>query len=167
MLAKGSWKIDAAQSLSGSLRYYNNAAQEPKNPQTSTADSSSNPLTDRSTIQRDAQLGYHLAPQGNDWLNADAKIYWSEARINAQNIDGSGEWRMSGNTLQLFTAGVPGGPIRKPAAMAIFKSPPVGNFTLDVELRSTAPVSESRGQPSSTHCLNPARTRGRRQRRSP
>ena len=30
MLAKGSWKIDAAQSLSGSLRYYNNAAQEPK-----------------------------------------------------------------------------------------------------------------------------------------
>ncbi|MBR7260612.1 TonB-dependent receptor, partial [Klebsiella pneumoniae] len=61
MLAKGSWKIDAAQSLSGSLRYYNNAAQEPKNPQTSAADSSSNPLTDRSTIQRDAQLGYHLA----------------------------------------------------------------------------------------------------------
>jgi hemoglobin/transferrin/lactoferrin receptor protein len=30
MLAKGSWKIDPAQTLSGSLRYYNNAAQEPK-----------------------------------------------------------------------------------------------------------------------------------------
>jgi hypothetical protein len=30
MLAKGSWKIDTAQTLSGSLRYYNNDAQEPK-----------------------------------------------------------------------------------------------------------------------------------------
>lgn len=93
MLAKGSWQMDQAQSLSGSLRYYNNAAQEPKNPQTIEADDSSNPMTDRSTIQRDVQLGYHLAPAGNDWLNADARLYWSEARINAQNIDGSGEFR--------------------------------------------------------------------------
>jgi len=93
MLAKGSWQMDQAQSLSGSLRYYNNAAQEPKNPQTIAADDSSNPMTDRSTIQRDVQLGYHIAPAGNDWLNADARIYWSEARINAQNIDGTGEFR--------------------------------------------------------------------------
>jgi len=93
MLAKGSWQLDQAQSLSGSLRYYNNAAQEPKNPQTIAADDSSNPMTDRSTIQRDVQLGYHIAPAGNDWLNADARIYWSEARINAQNIDGTGEFR--------------------------------------------------------------------------
>ncbi|MDY0920467.1 TonB-dependent hemoglobin/transferrin/lactoferrin family receptor [Leclercia sp. CFBP8987] len=93
MLAKGSWQMDQAQSLSGSLRYYNNAAQEPKNPQTIEADDNSNPMTDRSTIQRDVQLGYHLAPAGNDWLNADARLYWSEARINAQNIDGSGEFR--------------------------------------------------------------------------
>ncbi len=93
MLAKGSWQLDQAQSLSGSLRYYNNAAQEPKNPQTIAADDSSNPMTDRSTIQRDVQLGYHIAPTGNDWLNADARIYWSEARINAQNIDGTGEFR--------------------------------------------------------------------------
>ncbi len=93
MLAKGSWQLDQAQSLSGSLRYYNNAAQEPKNPQTIAADDSSNPMTDRSTIQRDVQLGYHIAPAGNDWLNAYARIYWSEARINAQNIDGTGEFR--------------------------------------------------------------------------
>jgi len=93
MLAKGSWQMDRAQSLSGSLRYYNNAAQEPKNPQTLDADDSSNPMTDRSTIQRDVQLGYHIAPEGNDWLNADARLYWSEARINAQNIDGTGEFR--------------------------------------------------------------------------
>ncbi len=93
MLAKGSWQLDRAQSLSGSLRYYNNAAQEPKNPQTLDADDSSNPMTDRSTIQRDVQLGYHIAPEGNEWLNADARLYWSEARINAQNIDGTGEFR--------------------------------------------------------------------------
>lgn len=84
MLAKGTWQIDSAQSLSGLVRYYNNDAREPKNPQTVEASDSSNPMVDRSTIQRDAQL-YKLAPQGNDWLNADAKIYWSEVRINAQN----------------------------------------------------------------------------------
>ena len=93
MLAKGSWKIDDAQTLGGSFRYYNNKAQEPKNPQTIEASTSSNPMVDRSTIQRDAQLTYKLAPQGNDWLNADARIYWSEARINAQNIDNTGEFR--------------------------------------------------------------------------
>jgi hemoglobin/transferrin/lactoferrin receptor protein len=92
-LAKGSWKIDPAQKLSGSLRYYNNAAQEPKNPQTPQASDSSNPMTDRSTIQRDAQLTYNIAPEGNDWLNADVKGYWSEVRINAQNLDDSGEFR--------------------------------------------------------------------------
>jgi hypothetical protein len=60
--------------------------------------------------------------------------------LSQWDIDGTGEWRMSGNVLRLFTAGVPSGPIRKPAAMAILKSAPVGNLTLDVELRSTAPV---------------------------
>lgn len=91
-LTKGTWRIDSAQSLSGSLRYYNNNAQEPKNPQTTTADSS-NPMTDRSTIQRDAQLKYHLGPQDNNLLNADATAYWSEARINAQTQTSGGEFR--------------------------------------------------------------------------
>lgn len=50
-------------------------------------------MTNRSTIQRDAQLTYSLAPADNDWLNADARIYWSEARINAQNADNTGEFR--------------------------------------------------------------------------
>ncbi|MDL4456925.1 MULTISPECIES: TonB-dependent hemoglobin/transferrin/lactoferrin family receptor [Citrobacter] len=93
MLAKGSWKIDSAQTLAGSLRYYNNDAREPKNPQTSASDATSNPMTDRSTIQRDAQLTYTLAPVDNDWLNADARLYWSEARINAQNPDATNEFR--------------------------------------------------------------------------
>ncbi|EEA0934580.1 TonB-dependent hemoglobin/transferrin/lactoferrin family receptor [Salmonella enterica] len=93
MLAKGTWKIDGAQALSGSLRYYNNAAQEPKNPQEVAATSASNPMTDRSTIQRDMQLSYKLAPQGNDWLSAESTVYWSEARINAQNFDNTNEYR--------------------------------------------------------------------------
>lgn len=93
MLAKGTWKIDGAQALSGSLRYYNNAAQEPKNPQEVAATSASNPMTDRSTIQRDMQLSYKLAPQGYDWLSAESTVYWSEARINAQNLDNTNEYR--------------------------------------------------------------------------
>ncbi|EBE0342110.1 TonB-dependent hemoglobin/transferrin/lactoferrin family receptor [Salmonella enterica] len=93
MLAKGTWKIDGAQALSGSLRYYNNAAQEPKNPQEVAATSASNLMTDRSTIQRDMQLSYKLAPQGNDWLSAESTVYWSEARINAQNLDNTNEYR--------------------------------------------------------------------------
>jgi hemoglobin/transferrin/lactoferrin receptor protein len=87
VLAKGTWAIDDNQSLSGNLRYYNNRAQEPKNPQTPDV-SSGNVLTDRSTIQRDAQLGYKLKPTGQDWLDADAKIYYSEVEINA-HTDGS------------------------------------------------------------------------------
>ena len=37
VLTKGTWTIDENQSLSGDLRYYNNAAREPKNPQTEDA----------------------------------------------------------------------------------------------------------------------------------
>lgn len=64
-----------------------------------------------------------------------------DARALSQwDVEGNGQWRMASNVLQLHTAGVPAGPIRKPAAMAIFKSEPVGDFTLDVDLRSTAPT---------------------------
>ncbi|MFU7457130.1 TonB-dependent hemoglobin/transferrin/lactoferrin family receptor [Serratia marcescens] len=82
VLAKGTWKIDDSQSLSGNLRYYNNSAQEPKNPQTP-ASSSGNLMTDRSTIQRDAALSYKLKPIGQDWLDAEAKVYYSDVKINA------------------------------------------------------------------------------------
>jgi hypothetical protein len=66
---------------------------------------------------------------------------FTDARgVSQWDIEGSGQWRMSGNVLQLHTEGVPAGPIRKPGAMAVFKSAPVGDFTLEVDLRSTAPV---------------------------
>jgi len=92
MLAKGTWFINDAQSLAGSVRYYNDNAREPKNPQESEPNAR-NPMVNRSTIQRDAQLKYHIDPQDNDWLNADATVYWSEARINAQTLDLKGEFR--------------------------------------------------------------------------
>lgn len=93
MLAKGSWKLDSAQTLSGSLRYYNNDARQPKNPQTAGEATADTVMVNRSTIQRDAQLGYRLAPADLSWLDASAKLYWSEVRINAKNTDIQSEYR--------------------------------------------------------------------------
>ncbi|CNE89829.1 hemin receptor [Yersinia nurmii] len=81
VLAKGTWTIDDNQSLSTNLRYYNNRAREPKNPQTPAA-SAGNLMTNRSTIQRDAQLSYTLHPQGQDWLDATATAYYSDVNID-------------------------------------------------------------------------------------
>jgi hypothetical protein len=65
----------------------------------------------------------------------------SSARGLAEwDIDGAGRWRMADGVLALVEAGEPGKPIRKPGAMAIFRGQPVGDVTLDVELRSTAPA---------------------------
>ncbi|OWF85566.1 ligand-gated channel protein [Yersinia kristensenii] len=83
VMAKGTWRIDQIQSLSANLRYYNNSALEPKNPQTSAA-SSSNVMTNRSTIQRDAQLKYNIKPLEQEWLNATAQVYYSEVEINTR-----------------------------------------------------------------------------------
>ncbi|WP_145525767.1 TonB-dependent hemoglobin/transferrin/lactoferrin family receptor [Yersinia rohdei] len=92
VLAKGTWRIDQTQSLSANLRYYDNNAIEPKNPQASAA-SSSNVLTNRSTIQRDAQLSYNIKPLDQEWLNATAQVYYSEVEINAQPTGSNAEER--------------------------------------------------------------------------
>jgi hypothetical protein len=54
-------------------------------------------------------------------------------------FDGSGVWRMRGDVLVLETAGVPGGPIRRPAAIALHREEPVADVEFEVEIRSTAP----------------------------
>ncbi|MCS3408893.1 TonB-dependent hemoglobin/transferrin/lactoferrin family receptor [Serratia sp. AKBS12] len=92
VLAKGTWHIDENQSLSGDLRYYNNRAREPKNPQDANY-SNTNPLTERSTIQRDAALSYKVKPLDQEWLNAVVKVYTSEVKINAHNAASAGEFR--------------------------------------------------------------------------
>lgn len=56
------------------------------------------------------------------------------------DLDGTGTWAVHGNVLTLEKAGTPGGPIRRPAAMAVLKSAPLESFTMRAELRSTAPV---------------------------
>lgn len=56
------------------------------------------------------------------------------------DLDGNGSWVVRHGALVLEKAGVPGGPIRRPAALAILKSEPLGSLTFRAELRSTAPV---------------------------
>ena len=53
-------------------------------------------------------------------------------------LDGTGSWTVSDGILSLVTAGKPGGPIRRPSALAIVASPDVTDVTLDVDVRSTA-----------------------------
>jgi hypothetical protein len=65
----------------------------------------------------------------------------SEKRALADfDLDGNGTWNVKGNVLVLAKEGVPGGPIRRPAALAILKSEPLTDLTFRAELKSTAPV---------------------------
>lgn len=64
----------------------------------------------------------------------------SAERIADWTLDGSGTWEVAGNSLRLTKAGVPGGPIRRPAALAVLKSPAFTQMTLEAEIKSTAPV---------------------------
>ena len=64
----------------------------------------------------------------------------SAERIADWTLDGSGTWEVADNSLRLTKAGVPGGPIRRPAALAVLKSPSFTKVTLEAEIKSTAPV---------------------------
>jgi hypothetical protein len=65
----------------------------------------------------------------------------SEARgLTDWELDGSGAWRVAGRSLVLEKEGVPGGKFRRPAALAILKSDPLTDLTMQLELRSTAPA---------------------------
>ena len=78
-------------------------------------------------------------PQGSAPVIVKAEI--NEARgLTDFDLDGSGSWKAVGQTLVLETAGKPGGKFRRPAALAILKSPPLTDLTFRAELRSTAPV---------------------------
>jgi hypothetical protein len=54
-------------------------------------------------------------------------------------LDGSGTWDVKDQMLVLTKAGTPGGPIRRPAALAVLQSEPLVRATVQVEMRSTAP----------------------------
>lgn len=55
-------------------------------------------------------------------------------------FDGSGAWTMRGDVLVLEKAGVPAGPIRRPAALALLRGKPFEDVELAVDIRSTAPA---------------------------
>jgi hypothetical protein len=55
-------------------------------------------------------------------------------------LDGNGSWEVAGGMLVLAKAGTPGGPIRRPAALAVLQSQPLVRATVQVEMRSTAPL---------------------------
>jgi hypothetical protein len=80
------------------------------------------------------------APRTID-LRADLS---SPQRLDEWTLDGSGVWAIDDGLLVLEKAGVPSGPIRRPAALAILKTPPLADATLDVEIRSDAPEDVSR-----------------------
>jgi hypothetical protein len=68
------------------------------------------------------------------------KIPISEERgLRDWELDGNGGWSVRGQRLILEKAGVPSGPIRRPAALAIFRDRLLTDFELQVDVRSTAP----------------------------
>jgi hypothetical protein len=62
------------------------------------------------------------------------------------DLDGNGGWKVADAAIVLekagvpATAGVPGGPYRRPGAIAILKMPAMGTLTFSLDVKSTAPV---------------------------
>ena len=59
--------------------------------------------------------------------------------LSKLTLDGSGTWEVKDHMLVLAKAGTPGGPIRRPSALAVLKSAPFLRATVQIEMRSTAP----------------------------
>ena len=78
-------------------------------------------------------------PQGSAPVVVKADITEARGLVDF-DLDGNGSWKALGQTLVLEKAGTPGGQFRRPAALAILKSPPLTDLTFRAELRSTAPV---------------------------
>jgi hypothetical protein len=63
----------------------------------------------------------------------------SAERLDRWTLDGNGVWAIRDGLLLLEKAGVPSGGIRRPGALAILKTPALGDSSIEVELRSDAP----------------------------
>lgn len=62
------------------------------------------------------------------------------SNLSEWDLDGNGRWNVSNKTLILDKAGVTGGPIRRPAALAILRSEPFADVTVRAQVRSMEPV---------------------------
>ncbi|CNI28544.1 hemin storage receptor protein [Yersinia pekkanenii] len=82
LMIKGTLHLSASQSITTALRYYNNRAQEPKMANRSTPSPTFSPMMNRSTIQRDAELTYHLQPQHLSGLDLTTQFYYSAINIS-------------------------------------------------------------------------------------
>jgi hypothetical protein len=60
--------------------------------------------------------------------------------ISDWEFDGNGSWTMRDGVLVLEKAGVPAGPIRRPAALAILRGRSFDDVEFRVDVRSTAPA---------------------------
>lgn len=71
--------------------------------------------------------------------HVELKPTLSPASLAAEwTLDGSGSWAVRDGVLALLTAGKPGGPIRRPSAVALVSGPDLTDTTFEVEVRSTA-----------------------------
>ncbi len=84
LLLKSTASLADGQSVTTGLRYYNNRAQQPKMANQSQSNPRMNPMMERLTRQRDADLTYQLQPQHLDWLDLTTKVYYSEINISDQ-----------------------------------------------------------------------------------
>jgi hypothetical protein len=95
------------------------------------------------TSQRDTRAGWGMAVVA---LAASVTLLAAEpVRIRPSlsanslardwTLDGSGTWAVREGLLALVTAGKPGGPIRRPAALAIVNGPDLAETTLELEVR--------------------------------
>lgn len=54
------------------------------------------------------------------------------------DLDGTGSWQIESGKLVLAKAGIPSGPIRRPAALAILKTKPLLHSSIEADMLSTA-----------------------------
>jgi hypothetical protein len=72
-------------------------------------------------------------------ISVTADLSSAERLADEWTLDGNGAWAIKDGMLVLEKAGVPGGPIRRPGALAVLKTAALGDATLEVEIRSDAP----------------------------
>ncbi len=64
----------------------------------------------------------------------------SAENLDLWEKDGSGTWEITDGKLVISKAGVPAGPIRRPAALAVLRTTPLRKLTIEADIRSTAPL---------------------------
>ncbi|SET49080.1 TonB-dependent hemoglobin/transferrin/lactoferrin family receptor [Thorsellia anophelis] len=90
ILAKGKYNITDEHKIGGQLRFYNNQALQPRNPQQnaqrpgteSTADILKATLVDRTTNQHDVQVNYGYIPSNQKLINLETMLHHRMIEIN-------------------------------------------------------------------------------------